>query len=54
MATKRKKYTFRKGMVIEVEEYHDGRYGAPGVPRQKRKKPTKEQMIQINLQNKLH
>lgn len=52
MATKRKKYTFRKGDVIEVEEYHDGRYGAPGMPRQKRKKPTKEQMIQINLQNK--
>lgn len=52
MVTKRKKYTFRKGEVIEVEEYHDGRYGAPGAPRQKRKKPTKEQMVQINLQNK--
>ena len=52
MATKRKRYSFRRGKIIEVEEYHDGRYGAPGVPRKKRKKPTKEQMIQINLLNK--
>lgn len=52
MATKRKTYRFRKGDVIEVEEYHDGRYGAPGEKRQKRKKPTKEQMMQINAINK--
>lgn len=52
MATKRKRYTFRSGDVIDVTEYHDGRYGAPGEKRQKRKKPTKEQMIQVNLLNK--
>ena len=52
MATKRKKYVFRSGDIIDVEEYHDGRYGAPGMPRQKKKKVTKEQMIQINLLNK--
>lgn len=52
MATKRKIYKFRRGDIIDVEEYHDGRYGAPGERRQKKKKPTKEQMIAVNHMNK--
>lgn len=52
MATKRKTYFFRQGNILEVEEDHDGRYGAPGECRQKRKKPTKEQMRIVNALNK--
>ncbi len=52
MAKKRKTYTYRQGGIIDVEEMHDGRYGGPGVKRQKRKKPTKEQMQIVNAQNK--
>ncbi len=49
---KRKIYKLRKGEIIEVEEFHDGRYGAPGTPRQKKKRPTKEQIQRINELNK--
>lgn len=49
---KRKEYKLRGGKIIDREEYHDGRYGAPGLKRAKRKKLTKEQMRIINLQNK--
>ena len=52
MATKRKITRLRKGDVIDVEEYHDGRYGAPGERRQKKKKPTKEEMQKVNQMNK--
>lgn len=52
MATKRKTTKLRKGDILEVEEYHDGNYGAPGKGRQKKKKPTKGQMEYINLLNK--
>lgn len=52
MSTKRNTYRFKGGNVVDVEEYHDGKYGAPGVKRQKKKKPTKEQMQLINSQNK--
>lgn len=52
MATKRKTYSFRKGDVIDVEEFHDGRYGAPGKTRAKKKKPTKEDMQKVNKANK--
>ena len=38
--------------VIEVEEYHDGRYGAPGMKRMKKKKATPEQIAKINQYNK--
>lgn len=48
MAIKRKTYKLRKGEVIEVYEYHDGRYGAPGTKRKKKNKPTKEQTIKAN------
>lgn len=49
---KRKKYTFRHGDVIDVEEFHDGKYGGPGKQRKKRTKPTEEQMRQVNALNK--
>lgn len=52
MATKRKTYSLRHGDVIDVEEHHDGNYGAPGKKRQKKKKPTKEQMQKVNAMNK--
>lgn len=52
MATKRKKYELRHGDVIDVEEFHDGNYGAPGEKRNKKKKPTKEDMQKANAINK--
>lgn len=50
--TKRKTYRFRSGAIIEVSEYHDGAYGAPGKGRQEKQKPTTEQMQQVNALNK--
>lgn len=50
---KRKTYIFRKKDIIEVEEYHDGRYGSPGRKRQPRAKPTPEQMAYVNHQSKV-
>lgn len=52
MATKRNTYRIRHGDVIDVEEHHDGNYGAPGKKRAKRAKPTKEQMQWVNAMNK--
>ena len=52
MATKRKTTRLRGGDVLVVEEYHDGRYGAPGMTRQKKRKPTKEDMQRVNAMNK--
>lgn len=52
MGTKRKTYSFRQDYIIDVEEYHDGRYGAPGEKRLEKKKPTKEQMRLVNRLNK--
>lgn len=52
MATKRKTYKFRHGDIIDVEEFHDGNYGAPGEKRKKKEKPTKEQMQKVNSMNK--
>ena len=43
---KRKTYSFRGGDILDIEEYHDGRYGAPGLKRMKRRKATSEQMEQ--------
>ena len=48
MGTKRKRYIFRQGEIIDIEEFHDGNYGAPGGKREKREKPTKEQMQKVN------
>lgn len=50
--TKRKTYRLRGGTVIEVEEFRDGRYGAPGAKRKKKEKPTPEQVERINYLNK--
>jgi hypothetical protein len=52
MATKRKTYRYRSGDIVEVQEYHDGRYGAPGEKRVKKAKPTAEQMRKVNHYNK--
>ena len=50
MGTVRKIYRFEK--FIEIEEYHDGRYGAPGKKREEKKKPTPEQMEKVNQMNR--
>lgn len=50
--TKRKTFKFKKGAIIDVEEFHDGRYGAPGCKREKKKKHTEEQIRKINAYNK--
>lgn len=50
MAYRKRTYRFRN--AIEVEEYHTGRYGAPGQRRQKKKKPTPEQIEKRNQYNK--
>ena len=52
MATKRKEYMFRDGDIIDREEYHDGKYGAKGKKREKKKTPTKEDMQKVNAMNK--
>ena len=35
---KRVTYKLRKERVLIVQEYHDGKYGAKGLPRKKKKK----------------
>lgn len=50
MAVTKKVYRFRN--ASEVEEYHSGRYGAPGQKREKKEKPTSEQMKRVNQKNK--
>ena len=52
MATKRNKYIMKHGDVIDIEEYHDGNYGAKGIKRTPKKKLTKEDMQKVNDQNK--
>ena len=52
MAIKRKEYRFRKGDILDIEEYHDGKYGDPGGKRLKRRKATPEDMIRVNKWNK--
>lgn len=47
-----KKETYRFPNAIEVYEHLDGRYGARGEPRAKRKKPTPEQIRKRNQRNK--
>lgn len=46
MGYKRRELHFPR--VIEVWEYHDARYGAPGAKRRKRRKPTPEEMKRQN------
>lgn len=52
MGVKRKTYKLRGGKVIDVEEHHDGNYGAPGKKRVRKEKPTREQMRAVNALNK--
>ena len=49
---KRVTYNLRKGDVLIVQEYHDGKYGAKGLPRKKKKKATKEDIARVNKWNK--
>lgn len=49
---KRVTYKLRKGDVLIVQEYHDGKYGAKGLPRKKKKKATKEDIARVNKWNK--
>ena len=50
MAYKKKEYKYKN--AIEVVEYHNGRYGAPGEKRLKKKKITPEQIAKRNQYNK--
>lgn len=50
MATKRVIYEFEN--VIEVEEYLDGKYGAPGQKRAEKKKATPDEIARVNQWNK--
>lgn len=45
---KKKEYRLRQSKWIEVEEYIDGRYGAKGQKRQKKRKATPEQVKKQN------
>ncbi len=44
--------TYRFKNAIEREETHKGRYGAPGMKRKKKEKPTPEQMEKLNQYNR--
>ena len=52
MGVRRKTYRFPKNGIIEVEEFHDGNYGAPGKKRQKRREPSGEERIIANAREK--
>ncbi len=52
MAVKRKTYKLCGGNILDIEEFHDGNYGAPGKERKKKQKPTAEQMQLVNAANK--
>lgn len=47
---KRLKYIFED--IVEIYEYLDGKYGAKGIPREKKKKPTKEDIRKRNQWNR--
>lgn len=47
-----RRLTYRFKNAIEVEEHRNINYGAPGRGRQKRDKPTKEQMEKVNQYNR--
>lgn len=46
------KKTYRYTNAIEVEEHLDGRYGAPGEKRKRKRKPTPEEMEKVNRHNR--
>ena len=41
-------YKLRNGKILYREEYNQGNYGAPGKKRQKKEKPTEEQVKVVN------
>ena len=47
MGTIRKWYELRGGEILDIQEYHDGKYGAKGKKRLPKKKPTKEDAIYL-------
>ena len=49
---KRQKWRHAGGRVIEIIESHDGNHGAPGQPRQKKRKPTPEEILKMNRLNR--
>lgn len=53
MATKRKIYKLRGGTVLDVDEFHDGRYGGPGGTKKEKKEVTPEQMKEANHRTKV-
>jgi len=52
MGVRRKTYSYPRNGIIEVEEFHDGNYGAPGKRRKEKRKPSGEDRIQANLREK--
>lgn len=46
------RYRHRGGDFVEVLEYHDGRYGAPGEPRKEKRKATPEEIEKVNQWNR--
>lgn len=48
----KKRLLYDLGLLIEVDEYRDGRYGARGEKRKEKKKPTPEQMRRQNQFNR--
>lgn len=52
MSYKRKTYRLREGDILEVMEYHDGRYGAPGEKRRPKREATPEEIRRVNQYNK--
>lgn len=52
MVKRYKRLTYIFPNAIEVYEYLDGKYGAQGAPRQKKKKATKEEIKKRNQWNK--
>ena len=44
--------TYHLGRYTEVEEYHSGRYGAPGQKRAGKREPTPEEIAKVNQRNK--
>ena len=50
MSYKKKSYKFKN--AIEIEEFHNARYGAPGQKREEKKKLTPEQMEKVNQYNR--
>ena len=53
MTTKRKIYKLRGGTVLDVDEFHDGRYGGPGGTKKEKKEVTPEQMKEANHRTKV-